>query len=64
MRIIGLRSTRMKAAKNFWRQHFMKDAQTILTLQEKGHAEPTGDGWRLTGQGIQQLKLQIGEFHF
>jgi len=62
LRIIGLRMGRMTATGNYWERRRHQDRPTILSLQEKGHAEPLGDGWRLTSQGIQQLKQQIGEF--
>lgn len=64
MRIIGLRGTSMKATKNYWERRMAKDRPLILSLQDKGHVETQGDGWKMTSQGIQQLKQQIGEFSF
>ena len=64
MRIIGLRGTRMKATKNQWRHVFHKDTVPLNSLWDKKHVEGGFFGWRLTSQGIQQLKQQIGEFHF
>ena len=63
-RIIGLSGTRFTAPKNYWERRFLRDRPLILSLQEKGHVETVGNGWKLTTQGIQQLKLQIGEFTF
>jgi len=69
MRVIGLRGTSMKAKKNQWECRFNKDRAVMNSLIEKGHlttAPEIKGGWwmKLTPQGIQQLKLQIGEFHF
>lgn len=64
MRIIGLRGTSMRAKKNYWERRMTKDRPVILSLQDKGFAETQGNGWKITGLGIQQLKLQIGEFTF
>jgi len=66
MRIIHLRKGSMKAGVNGWNYSFVKDLDPLLALQRKGHAESVGgfSRWRLTNQGIQQLKQQIGEFYF
>lgn len=64
MRIIGLRGTSFNARKNYWERRFLKDRPLILSLQDQGLAETLGNGWKLTGRGIEQLKLQIGEFTF
>lgn len=66
MRIIGLRKTRMKARRHLWLYRFHKDREPLMSLQEKGHVQGVGNKscWTLTSQGIQQLKQQIGEFHF
>ena len=64
MRIIGLKGTSMRATKNYWERRMAQDQAAILSLQDKGHAETQKDGWKLTNQGIQQLKQQIGEFTF
>lgn len=63
-RILGIRKTSFKATKNYWERRMAKDQAAILSLQDKGHAETQGDGWKLTSQGIQQLKQQMGEFSF
>lgn len=63
-RIIGLRGTSMRATKNYWERRLAADQVNILSLQDKGHVETQGDGWKLTSQGIQQLKQQMGEFTF
>lgn len=63
-RIIGLSGTRLTAPKNYWERRLLRDRPLILSLQEKGHVEVVGNGWKLTNQGIQQLKQQIGEFTF
>ena len=63
-RILGIRRYSFKATKNYWERRMAKDRDLILSLQDKGHAETQGDGWKMTGQGIQQLKLQMGEFTF
>lgn len=63
-RIIGLKGTSMRATKNYWERRTTKDRPLILSLQEKGHVETQGNGWKVTSQGIQQLKQQIGEFSF
>lgn len=78
MRIIGLRGTASKARRNGWSMPNRKSdiAQffpLITSLHNKGHLEivprhridldPRPE-WRLTNQGLQQLKQQIGEFHF
>ena len=62
MRIIGLKGTSFKATKNYWERRTAKDRPLILALQEKGHAEVVQNGWKMTSQGIQQLKQQVGEF--
>lgn len=63
-RILGIRRTSTKATKNYWERRMAKDQPLILSLQDKGHVETKGNGWRMTSQGIQQLKQQMGEFHF
>jgi len=65
-RILGIRRYSFKATKNSWRRRVMADRPLIISLQEKGHAAyRTGsEDWFLTPQGIQQLKLQMGEFSF
>lgn len=64
-RIVGLRGTAFRARGNGLRIRRAADRPALTTLAEKGHAAPTADGsWKLTAQGIQQLKLQIGEFSF
>ena len=66
MRIISLRKGSMKAVRKHRRYRFHKDRDTLMGLQEKGHVQGVGNEstWMLTSQGIQQLKQQIGEFHF
>lgn len=66
MRIIRLRKTRMKAKRQQWLYRFHKDREPLMSLQAKGHVQGVGNEsrWMLTSQGIQQLKQQIGEFHF
>jgi hypothetical protein len=66
MRIIGLRGTNHKARGNGWTYRFHKDREPLMSLQSKGHVLGVGPGssWKLTNQGIQQLKQQIGEFTF
>jgi hypothetical protein len=64
MRIIHLRKGRMKAGKNQWRHCFHKDTAVLKSLWDKKHVEGGFFGWRLSSQGIQQLKQQIGEFTF
>lgn len=68
MRIIGLRGTRMKATRNGWdsigTRCSAKDLETVHNLRDKGHVEMRLGLWALSGKGIQQLKQQIGEFHF
>lgn len=65
-RILGIRRYSFKATKNSWRRRVIADRPTIISLQEKGHVQyRTGsEDWFLTPQGIQQLKLQMGEFSF
>lgn len=65
-RIIGLRGTAFKARGNGWSYRFTKDREALMSLQAKGHAIGIGptSRWKLTPLGIQQLKLQIGEFTF
>jgi hypothetical protein len=63
-RIIGIKGTSMRATKNYWERRMAKDQALILSLQDKGHVETQGDGWKMTNQGIQQLKQQMGEFSF
>ncbi len=62
-RIIGLHGTAFTATKNYWERRKTADRNVILSLQDKGHVNTQGDGWYLTSQGVQQLKLQIGEFN-
>lgn len=79
MRIIGLRGTRMKATKNYWdftiKAGHAEDVKTLDSLERKGFlgisvplGQPVPKGQKrymfLNNQGIQQLKQQIGEFHF
>jgi predicted transcriptional regulator len=70
MRIIGLRGTSMKAKKNYWHWAVNRaslDQNALGCLLEKGYVTriaETGREYKLTPQGIQQLKQQIGEFHF
>ena len=66
MRIIGLRGTSMKAKRQHWQYRYHKDREHLMSLQTKGHVEGVGNEskWILTNKGIQQLKLQIGEFTF
>ena len=64
MRIIHLRKGRFKAGKNQWRHAFHKDTNALNSLWDKKHVTGGFFGWRLTPQGIQQLKQQIGEFTF
>ena len=62
-RVIDLRGTDFKARRNRLRDLKIADHPTMAQLNEKGHVSLHQDGyWRMTGQGIQQLKLQIGEF--
>ena len=65
-RIIQLRGTSMKAQRNLWECRFYKDIPIRKSLEEKGLIEPStekgGWYWKLSLRGIQQLKLQIGEF--
>ena len=67
-RIIKLRGTSMKALCNRWECRFYKDIPIRRSLEEKGHVVPSNEAggwyWKLTPQGIQQLKQQIGEFTF
>lgn len=63
-RILGIRRYSFKSTKNYWVRRMAKDRPLILSLQTKGHVETQGDGWKMTSQGIQQLKLQMGEFSF
>lgn len=65
MRIIGLRGTRMKArGNNGWNFRYKKDLESLNGLETKKLAQKVENTsrWVLTKTGIQQLKLQIGEF--
>lgn len=65
MRILGLRRTRWgNATRNRLRLSRRKDGLIAEQLIVKGHAEICDIGHRLTGRGIDQLRLQIGEFRF
>lgn len=67
-RIIGLRRYSVKATKNRWECRFRRDIPARQGLEDKGYIEPSrepgGWFWKMTPAGIQQLKLQIGEFTF
>ena len=64
MRCLGLRPnrwSRMTRNGHTIRRH--ADRPILEDLIGKQHALRTvGNGWRMTQSGIQQLKLQIGEF--
>lgn len=62
-RVIGLRGTSSRAIRNRLRDLSLAEMPVMARLEEKGYASLHHDGYyRLTGRGIQQLKLQIGEF--
>lgn len=62
-RVIGLRGTAYRATRNKLRDLSLAEIRVMARLEEKGHVRLEQDGYyRLTGSGIQQLKLQIGEF--
>lgn len=65
-RIIGLHGTKWKATKNSLKRIRSGDPQNLHSLYEKGHIiyNSEGEEWMMSPQGIQQLKLQIGEFQF
>lgn len=69
-RIIGLKGTSMRATKNHWHWAVNRaslDQNALGNLLEKGHVAriaEEGREYKLTNQGIQQLKQQIGEFSF
>jgi hypothetical protein len=65
-RIIGLRVTAWKATKNSLKRIRSGDPETLCSLFDKGHIiyNTKGAEWMMSPQGIQQLKLQIGEFTF
>ncbi len=62
-RIIGLRGTCYKARGNGWTIKSDNDRPVLSTLVDQGIAcHIKGGYYVLTQSGIQQLKLQIGEF--
>ena len=68
-RVLGIRKTSSKATKNQWVCRRNADKIAMNGLIEKGHMttapEIKGDWWmKMTSQGIQQLKQQMGEFSF
>ena len=67
-KIIGLSGSSIRASKNKLSKIASKDETALGGLISKGHArrisERSGERFEMTGQGIQQLKLQIGEFAF
>lgn len=63
-RIVGLRGTSAKARGNGLRIRRTADHPQLATLTAKNHAATNDGVTQLTPQGIQQLKLQIGEFGF
>ena len=66
-RIIGLRGTSFYAKKNLWACRYYRDIPIRQSLEERGYIERSSLdplSWKLTTRGIDQLKLQIGEFSF
>ena len=62
-RVLGLRRTRWgRATRNGHPLPRKSDQPTVSSLIAKGHLEYHDNGYRMTSQGISQLKLQIGEF--
>ena len=61
-KIINLRGTSFIAKTNYL--ELTTETPTILSLKEKKYIEPIKNGYQLTTKGIDQLRLQIGEFRF
>lgn len=61
-RVIGLSGTSSRARRNGLNRVLTTELAAMVALERKGHVEFRDGQRRLTGQGVQQLKLQIGEF--